>query len=690
MPASLESVGGQPGGAAIRDLLAVAHNDDGTLKNTVSVGPPSGVGAIDTANIQAAVNASASAGIPAFLQPGDYNCGGNDITVPAGASLLASPGTTRLLNARLLINGSAGAEVALSSPGVRGDTTLQLNSTTGLNPDDWLQVTSVINCGSLDAGVDQLCGRVNDNVFFAEFVKIKSVDSGVQITLSGPLTFDYSNTPGGSSGSRTTSTIRKITFAENITIQGFKMVGPGSTAFNTSAKSCILALFARNLTVKDCTIDANDTTGVYPVFLRRSLDCAIRDSTVIGRKTGAATSSDQGIVFSGSQRCVVSRCTIYQGFQGFDTTSFSYNADSASGQSGPSLDCAILDTSIYGTQNRAATDEGAALGTRFTNLRVNGCLYGVMVRGKNAQVTGCSLNGGSSTAGGIGITLQGSFIGGAIVANNNIRSYTYGVRGQLQDSVGGAAENTTLNFVANALIEGNFVDSCGTAAIALISPTNPVSVLHGVVIRGNLIRNMVGNRAIWVRSYNNGVTVEENVIQGVPTGQGGIQWEANSIQLAIGRNYVFGVAGTGKALIGVTTQITDLTTFPGGEAAAKLSIGEIFTDAATPFSNLPAVGDAAYKASADTVPVSVTGWAAIAAAAVGEKSVTVTGVAAGDVVTVGPPSGLNAGLVVTCVASAANTVKLRVFNGTAGSITPSDATWTFIIANRRLTGVSVA
>lgn len=65
----------------------------------------------------------------------------------------------------------------------------------------------------------------------------------------------------------------------------------------------------------------------------------------------------------------------------------------------------------------------------------------------------------------------------------------------------------------------------------------------------------------------------------------------------------------------------------------------------------------------------------IAAGATSELTITVTGAAAGDVVYLGPPSGLEAGLAASARVSAANTVTVRMHNTTGGSINAASATW---------------
>jgi len=68
-------------------------------------------------------------------------------------------------------------------------------------------------------------------------------------------------------------------------------------------------------------------------------------------------------------------------------------------------------------------------------------------------------------------------------------------------------------------------------------------------------------------------------------------------------------------------------------------------------------------------------FASIAAGAIGELTITVTGAAVGDTVALGPPAAIEAGLVWSGFVSAADTVKIRIHNVTAAAIDPASATW---------------
>lgn len=72
----------------------------------------------------------------------------------------------------------------------------------------------------------------------------------------------------------------------------------------------------------------------------------------------------------------------------------------------------------------------------------------------------------------------------------------------------------------------------------------------------------------------------------------------------------------------------------------------------------------------------------IAAGATSELTITVTGAATGEAVSIGPPSTLNAGLQVTGYVSAANTVTVRVYNSTGSAVDPASATWKAIVVKR--------
>ncbi|PIQ23668.1 hypothetical protein COW64_22985 [bacterium (Candidatus Blackallbacteria) CG18_big_fil_WC_8_21_14_2_50_49_26] len=70
----------------------------------------------------------------------------------------------------------------------------------------------------------------------------------------------------------------------------------------------------------------------------------------------------------------------------------------------------------------------------------------------------------------------------------------------------------------------------------------------------------------------------------------------------------------------------------------------------------------------------------VSAGAVGTPlTVTVPGAVVGDQVILGPPSGIDTGLMWAGFVSAANTVQIRLFNGTGSPINPAEATWSVTV-----------
>lgn len=68
-------------------------------------------------------------------------------------------------------------------------------------------------------------------------------------------------------------------------------------------------------------------------------------------------------------------------------------------------------------------------------------------------------------------------------------------------------------------------------------------------------------------------------------------------------------------------------------------------------------------------------FGSIASNGIGTLSFTVTGTVAGDRVILAAPAALEAGLTFSGIATAANTVTVRLHNNSGGSVNPAVATW---------------
>lgn len=58
-----------------------------------------------------------------------------------------------------------------------------------------------------------------------------------------------------------------------------------------------------------------------------------------------------------------------------------------------------------------------------------------------------------------------------------------------------------------------------------------------------------------------------------------------------------------------------------------------------------------------------------------ELTVSISGASVGDNVSLGPPSGIEAGLIWCGYVSAANTVTIRIHNSTGSPVDPASASW---------------
>lgn len=114
------------------------------------------------------------------------------------------------------------------------------------------------------------------------------------------------------------------------------------------------------------------------------------------------------------------------------------------------------------------------------------------------------------------------------------------------------------------------------------------------------------------------------------------------------------------------------------EAVVTAPVGSEFrqTDTSRAWLKLTGAGNTGWIQQAQSISNTATlDFPSIAAAGTAELTITVTGAAIGDVVSVGPPSTLNAGLQVTGYVSSANTVTIRVYNSTGSAVDPASATW---------------
>lgn len=507
----------------------------------------------DLAAFQAAVDSGAQA---VSVPDGDYLLAGT-LVLPAGVELVGTSRTGAvLIGARITVDGSFGSEVGLSSAAAAGDTTISF-TTTGLAAGDYLRLVSCINASTSDAGVDQL-GAINLACYFGEFVRAKTVAVG-SITLVNGVTFPYSTTPGASSGTRTNSTARKVSFAEGGAVRGLTFSGPWSTT-----APVIQATVAKDFWVEDCRFNL----AAYGVRALDALDClggGMRKSFVVRDPFSSAvmtSTSWNSVIFRGCTETAVDDCEFDGGNQLVD---FTFRITGATEPAAvPSIGCVARNNRAKNAFEGFTTHENA-YACKFLGNVVTGCERGIRNRSKRTIISGNALTGPGVSAG-IGIYNYGGFTDGTLIANNTVEGRQYGIDLDTNNSDGTPIQP------GRTLVIGNDVSKCATGIF--FAGGTASAIQRPSIVKGNIVRECTGN-GIEVGSYNCGAVVEGNIILGPFGGSAtaGIRYGANSTDVKIKNNVlvglgaVFGIRGNSTASI-----ITDTTTFPLGNAEARLVI----------------------------------------------------------------------------------------------------------------------
>lgn len=524
----------------------------------------------DSAAFAAADLVAAASGGKVFVPMGTYNV--PTFALSSGVTLEGEGDVSVLLNCYLTCTGTAGAEIPFTAPAAKGATAISIPAT-GLDG-AWLRLASVINMQSTDAGADQLGHEAAADGFFAEFKQVL-VGAAGSATLSGGTVWAYSNTPGGDSGSFTTSVARVVTFHAGSRIRSIKFLGK-----NTSANYVIRAQWCRDLLIEGVSIDSNDVTAILA-----QMDYCLDSHIVGGRYTGKRTTVPAGalanqIRFLSCQGCTIKRATTYYGNQSVDIDCV---ASDATYRGGPSINCGASDCQAFDCATDGFTSHWGNFGSFFDNCRVSGSPRGIRVRDRGAKARGCTVLSGV-TASGIGILIDEAAFYDAEVVGNTVSGYLYGIS-QTHSSAGYETLQGLLG-CGSAIIARNTVRGTGSHGIFL-EDAYTAATLCGPRVEDNEI-NSPTDDGIHVGSYFNGTVVHGNRINGIGSGDAGIQWDANIKRLHIGPNHIYGVDAAGFAVVGagLASFMTDATTFPGGESEAQLFVAEQYTDAASAFASV--------------------------------------------------------------------------------------------------------
>jgi len=537
--------------------------------------------ATEAAGFAAAAAAAALVGGKVYVPKGTYGDSANwTFALPSGVTLEGDGDLSVLKNCYITCTGTAGAEIPFTAPAAKGATSISIPAT-GLT-DSWLRLASCINMQSTDAGREQLGHDPTAAGFFAEYVQVKQGNVGTADLLGGTM-WAYSNTPGGDSGTFTTSVARVMSFHTGGRIRRLRMLGK-----NTAQNHSILATFAKDLLIEDVSLDANDATDQVIRFLY-CLDCTVAHSRVVGKKTTVPGGSTANcIVFLSSQGCDADDCSLYNGNQGVDVDCM---PNDATYRGGPSVFCGAINSRAFDNATEGFTSHWGCFGSFFDTCAVKGSPRGIRVRDRGFRVVNCRM-AGPNTAG-IGLLIDEAAWWDGVACDNTVVGYSYNIQ-VTHSSTGYATLQSTLG-CGSTIIDGNTLRDAGDHGIYL-NVAYTAATLCGPRITRNEISNPVSN-GIQINSYFNGTVVDDNRVNGVASGKAAVRWGANIKRLHVANTHAYGVNAAGFVLQGAGTAsfMTDAATFPAGESEAQLFVGDVFTDAATPFQSIVRL-DACYAA----------------------------------------------------------------------------------------------
>lgn len=315
--------------------------------------------------------------------------------------------------------------------------------------------------------------------------------------------------------------------------------------------------------------------------------------------------------------------------------------------------CVVSDNSVKGIIVSGAID------TRVdNNVAVGNTQEGVRV---TSAVGVCSVSANMirSNAGGILVTGTPN----AAVCHNSIISNTGNSIGISTSSGAKIDDNVILSSGSNGIsatgsgmsVSGNRIESSGASGIILTTGSSVCQVAHnsctlntsrGIHIQSSSENQVHDNycssnsQGVHNSSANIEIAGNNNAAQGNTTRRGA---ESNQPRFGI------------LVASGTDNQIGDNDTYTGGVTAD-------FSDS----------GTTTKKRLAGSATLD---FGSIAAGATAELTITVTGAPVGAAVHLGPPAGLESGLVAFGRVSATSTVTVRLYNSTGSPIDPASATW---------------
>lgn len=284
------------GGSALVGFLqagtgAVARTAQAKMREIVSVKDFGATGdgvADDTAEIQAAVDYLATAGGELLFPPGTYKitsqivkalADGIHFTIRGYGAKIDATALSTLAEGAIEIGGSRSTSTALGATVTKNADTFTVASATGITKGRLLLITST-----------DLWNPTRPNYYKGEIALVEAI-SGTTITNANPLYDGYTNT---------TTTIHLLN-APYVTVEGLEIE---CNADNIGLK----ILYARNPTVRNCTVHGSRYSGIYVGYC---LGATVDSNFIYDVWNGTVTGTSYGVVLGTGQGLKVVNNTIY-------------------------------------------------------------------------------------------------------------------------------------------------------------------------------------------------------------------------------------------------------------------------------------------------------------------------------------------------------------------------------------------
>jgi hypothetical protein len=530
-----------------------------------------GDGTSQTAKLQAILNENGGRVYALTRNGGDVILDGT-VYMPTGAILRVEDDVTVRVGT-LDWTGSVSAEQPLTQAAFRSDNRLYFaTASLGLAVGDYIEVRGCINMLTPDAGPDQLGYTSTIHIYANEFHRITALDP-TYVEFWGALRWDFTLTGGPNSGTRTISTVRKVSF----TTGGLE--GGIWRPYNTSKPTTVHATYARNLFVAGGRFVHDIDQATRGVELESCMSCWA-ENNVISRPTfpgGSGISVRSFLVIFGGESCTGRFNTIVGGSQCCDV---SYREGGAI-HYGHSWSHNDVSSCIDG----GTSHEGGTHATFDYNV-FRDVSNGIRIRTPHSSVNYNKGSGRVTDIGeeaGCGILMSGALDGSSAIGNI-IDGFLFGA--EVDFRAGASGDNPMPS--STVTVMDNMFANCNIGVRTITSDVVNSSMRRAVIIRDNIV-DKPETCHVLVENFSNGTLITGNTFIGDGTNSGAIMLPANVADLTIGPN-VFVDIGHMFALWGPgSTIITDLVAFPGGEAEARWLIAPQLRDGvwAGERSNLP-------------------------------------------------------------------------------------------------------